>query len=47
MWIIISSVVVSWPHKSEGIMKQVYVVYRWSGDPEADWYPWLKEELKA
>ena len=28
-------------------MKQVYVVYRWSGNPEADWYPWLKEELKA
>lgn len=27
-------------------MKQVFIVHRWGGSPEADWYPWLKSELE-
>ena len=27
-------------------MKRVFIVHRWSGNPEADWYPWLKGELQ-
>ena len=26
-------------------MKCVIIVHRWEGNPEADWYPWLKKEL--
>ena len=28
-------------------MKKVYIVHRWSGTPESDWYPWLKKELES
>src|SRR3989344_1157111 len=28
-------------------MKRVFVIHRWSGGPEDDWRPWLKEELEA
>lgn len=28
-------------------MKRAYIVHRWDGNPEADWYPWLKKELVA
>ncbi len=27
-------------------MKKVILVHRWDGNPDADWYPWLKEELE-
>lgn len=27
-------------------MKRVFIVHRWDGTPDADWYPWLKEELE-
>ncbi len=27
-------------------MKRVIIVHRWDGNPEADWYQWLKEELE-
>ena len=27
-------------------MKKVIIVHRWDGDPSADWYPWLKEEVE-
>ncbi len=26
-------------------MKQIILVHRWDGSPEADWYPWLQQEL--
>jgi len=25
--------------------KRVFIVHRWEGKPESDWYPWLKDEL--
>ena len=28
-------------------MKRIYIVHRWDGRPEGDWYPWLKRELEA
>ena len=28
-------------------MKRVFVVHMWSGNPEGNWYPWLKKELEA
>ena len=28
------------------IMKRVILVHRWDGSPDADWYPWLKQELE-
>ena len=28
-------------------MKRVILVHRWYGSPEADWYPWLKQELES
>ena len=28
-------------------MKRVFIVHRWDGSPQADWYPWLKSELEA
>ena len=27
-------------------MKRVILVHRWDGNPEVDWYPWLKKELE-
>lgn len=27
-------------------MKKAYIIHRWSGTPESDWYPWLKTELE-
>lgn len=27
-------------------MKRVFIVHRWDGKPEGDWYPWLKRELE-
>lgn len=27
-------------------MKKVFLVHRWSGNPEADWYPWVKQKLE-
>ena len=26
--------------------KRVFIVHRWDGSPESDWYPWFKKELK-
>jgi hypothetical protein len=26
--------------------RRVFIVHRWYGTPEADWYPWLKKELE-
>lgn len=26
---------------------RVFLVHRWDGSPEADWYPWLKGQLEA
>ncbi len=26
-------------------MKRVFIVHRWEGSPDSDWYPWLKQEL--
>ncbi len=26
-------------------MKKVVIAHRWSGSPNSDWYPWLKNEL--
>lgn len=26
--------------------KRVFIVHRWYGSPDADWYPWLKKELE-
>lgn len=28
-------------------MRRLGIVHRWGGSPEADWYPWLREELQA
>jgi uncharacterized protein len=28
-------------------MKRVFVVHRWEGRPDGDWYPWLKKELES
>ena len=28
-------------------MKRVFVVHGWDGNPEEDWYPWLKKELEG
>jgi predicted alpha/beta hydrolase family esterase len=28
-------------------MTRIIIVHRWSGGPEDDWRPWLKEELQA
>jgi len=27
-------------------MKRVFIVHRWGGSPNADWYEWLKEKLE-
>ncbi len=27
-------------------MARVFIIHRWSGDPESDWLPWLKMELE-
>lgn len=27
-------------------MKRVFIVHRWDGRPDDDWYPWLKGELE-
>lgn len=26
--------------------KKVYIIHRWDGNPEADWYAWLKNQLQ-
>jgi len=26
---------------------RVFIVHRWDGTPDADWYPWLRDELEA
>jgi predicted alpha/beta hydrolase family esterase len=28
-------------------MRRVAIVHRWGGSPGADWYPWLRDELRA
>ncbi|OIO80477.1 hypothetical protein AUJ84_03375 [Candidatus Pacearchaeota archaeon CG1_02_32_132] len=28
-------------------MKKVILIHRWSGNPDSDWYPWLKEKLES
>lgn len=28
-------------------MKRVYLIHRWDGQPQSDWYPWLKKELES
>jgi len=28
-------------------MKTIYIIHRWDGTPDSDWYPWLKEALAA
>jgi len=25
---------------------QIYLVHRWDGNPDSDWYPWLKKQLE-
>jgi predicted alpha/beta hydrolase family esterase len=27
-------------------IKRVFLVHRWSGKPDGDWFPWLKKELE-
>lgn len=27
-------------------MKRIFIVHRWEGNPNLDWYPWLKQELE-
>jgi uncharacterized protein len=27
-------------------MKKAFIVHRWDGKPDSDWYPWLKKELE-
>lgn len=27
-------------------MKRIFIVHRWDGNPDSDWYPWLKKELE-
>lgn len=27
-------------------MKRAFIVHRWSGEPDTDWYPWVKAELE-
>ena len=27
-------------------MKKVFIIHRWDGNPESDFYPWLKNELE-
>ncbi|OGY60349.1 MAG: hypothetical protein A3I31_00040 [Candidatus Colwellbacteria bacterium RIFCSPLOWO2_02_FULL_44_20b] len=27
--------------------ERIFVIHRWSGRPNTDWYPWLKTELEA
>ncbi len=27
-------------------MRRVFIIHRWSGSSEGDWYPWLKKELE-
>lgn len=27
-------------------MKRLFIVHRWEGNPNGDWYPWVKEQLK-
>lgn len=35
------------PSATLRMQKQVVIVHRWGGSPEADWYPWLKKELES
>mgnify|MGYP001607242926 CR=1 FL=1 len=27
-------------------MKNIYIIHRWDGNPNSDWYPWIKKELE-
>ena len=27
-------------------MKRLFIIHRWDGTPNSDWYPWLKKELE-
>ena len=27
-------------------MKRIFIVHRWDGNPNSDWYPWIKKELE-
>lgn len=27
--------------------KRIFIIHRWAGSPNADWYPWLKSELES
>jgi len=27
-------------------MKRAFIIHRWDGTPQSDWYPWLKAELE-
>ncbi len=29
-----------------GMVKRVFIIHRWEGTPEVDWYPWLRKELE-
>lgn len=26
--------------------KRIFIIHRWLGTPNSDWYPWAKEELE-
>lgn len=28
-------------------MKKTIIIHRWGGNPNSDWYPWIKKELEA
>ena len=28
-------------------MKRVFIIHGWTGKPEGDWFPWLKQELET
>ena len=27
-------------------MKKIFIIHRWGGTPDSDWYPWLKQKLE-
>lgn len=27
-------------------MKRIFIIHRWDGTPNSDWYPWIKNELE-
>ena len=28
-------------------MKNIFIIHRWGGKPNSDWYAWLKNELEV